>query len=123
MCPGRPSRGGGFTKRGKIGEFGVECALQASLEGVLSPNDLEQQPIPARGMACRGQPARGGGGLVLAGGRGRERQPARGGGRTCAGRREGQSGREGLCWQAGGAPKAGKGQRADAVAGHPGRED
>ena len=37
-----PSRGGGFTKRGEIGEFGDECALQASLEGVLSPNDFEQ---------------------------------------------------------------------------------
>ncbi len=33
MCPAGPSRGGGFTKRGKIGEFGDECALQASLGG------------------------------------------------------------------------------------------
>ena len=31
MCPVGPSRGGGFTKRGKIGEFGDEYALQASL--------------------------------------------------------------------------------------------
>ena len=26
-----PSRGGGFTKRGKIGEFGDECAFYALL--------------------------------------------------------------------------------------------
>ena len=44
MCPVGPSRGGGFTKRDEIGEFGEECALQASLEGVLSPNDFEQLP-------------------------------------------------------------------------------
>ena len=42
MCLGGPSRGGGFTKRGEIVEFGDECALYASLEGVLSPNDFEQ---------------------------------------------------------------------------------
>ena len=31
MCLLGPSKGGGFTKRGEIGEFGDECALQASL--------------------------------------------------------------------------------------------
>ena len=42
MClTGLPGRGT-FTKRGKIGEFGDECALQASLLGVISPNDFEQ---------------------------------------------------------------------------------
>ena len=50
MCPGRPSRGGDFTKRGKIGEFGERYALQGPLEGVVSPNDLEQRP-PARKTA------------------------------------------------------------------------
>ena len=42
MCLAGPSRGGAFTKRGKIGEFGERCALEVSLEGVLSPNDFEQ---------------------------------------------------------------------------------
>ena len=41
MCLGRPSRWGTFTKRGKIGEFGDECAFYAFLGGVISPNDLE----------------------------------------------------------------------------------
>ena len=31
MCLAGPSKGGCFTKRGKIGEFGDEYALQASL--------------------------------------------------------------------------------------------
>ncbi len=34
--------GGGFTKRGKIGEFGDECAFYALLRGVLSPSDFEE---------------------------------------------------------------------------------
>ena len=44
MCLAGPSRGGGFTKRGEIGEFGDECAFYALLGGVLSPNDFEQRP-------------------------------------------------------------------------------
>ena len=41
MClTGLPGRGG-FTKRGKIGEFGDECAFYALLGGVISPNDFE----------------------------------------------------------------------------------
>ena len=44
MCPTGPFGGGGFTKRGEIGEFGDEYALQASLLGILSPNDFEQLP-------------------------------------------------------------------------------
>ena len=31
MCLAVPSREGGLTKRGEIGEFGERCALQASL--------------------------------------------------------------------------------------------
>ena len=41
MCLTGLSGRGGFTKRGKIGEFGDECAFYALLGGVLSPNDLE----------------------------------------------------------------------------------
>ena len=39
---GLPEGGGGFTKRGKIGEFGDECAFYALLRGVLSPSDFEE---------------------------------------------------------------------------------
>ena len=42
MCLPGPSRWGTFTKRGKIGEFGDECAFYALLGGVISPNDFEQ---------------------------------------------------------------------------------
>ena len=41
MCLTGSSRGGTFTKRGKIGELGDECAFYALLGGVVSPNDLE----------------------------------------------------------------------------------
>ena len=44
MCSVGPSRGGAFTKLGEIGEFGERYALQGPLEGVVSPNDLEQLP-------------------------------------------------------------------------------
>ena len=48
MCSVGPSRGGAFTKLGEIGEFGERYALQGPLEGVVSPNDLEQRSPAAK---------------------------------------------------------------------------
>ena len=56
MCSVGPSRGGAFTKLGEIGEFGERYALQGPLEGVVSPNDLEQRS-PARKQRPPGRPA------------------------------------------------------------------
>ena len=55
MYPGGPSRGGTFTKRGEIVEFGDECAFYALLRGVLSPNDFEQLLSKGRSVVGRGR--------------------------------------------------------------------